>query len=43
MKHIKDTLKLLYTLEEYFEYNKTKQGKEIGVLINKLQKKLITN
>ena len=43
MKHLNDTLKLLYTLEEYFEYNKTKQGKEIGALINKLQKKLITN
>ncbi len=40
MEHISDTLNLLYTLEEYFEYNETQLGKEIGTLINKLQKEL---
>jgi len=28
----------LYTLEDYFEYDKTEQGKRLGVLINELQK-----
>jgi len=40
MKHLNDTLNLLYTLEEYFEYNETQRGYDIGVLINKLQKEL---
>lgn len=36
-EHLKETLDLLYTLEEYFEYNKTELGLRIGTLINKLQ------
>jgi len=40
MKHINETLNLLYTLEEIFEYDKTDLGTEIGTLINKLQKEL---
>lgn len=32
---------LLYKLEDYFDYDKTTWGKEIGELINKLQKQLI--
>ena len=40
MKHLSETLNLLYTLETYFEYDKTKLGFEIGTLINKLQKEL---
>jgi hypothetical protein len=34
---------LLYKLEDYFDYNKTDWGKEIGELINKLQKELLNN
>lgn len=34
---------LLYKLEDYFDYNKTDWGKEIGQLVNKLQKELINN
>lgn len=37
----KELFNLLYNLEEYFEYDKTKQGKNIGLLINKLQKELL--
>jgi len=37
---IKETLNLLYTLEDYFQYDETKKGVEIGTLINKLQKEL---
>ena len=37
---IKETLNLLYTLEEKFGYNETELGTEIGTLINKLQKEL---
>jgi hypothetical protein len=32
---------LLYSLEELFEYDKTEYGKEIGKLLNKLQKELL--
>ena len=28
----------LYILEDYFEYNKTEQGKRLGMLIDELQK-----
>jgi hypothetical protein len=37
---ITEVLNELYTLEEYFEYNKTTQGERIGSLINKLQNTL---
>lgn len=40
MNHLNETLNLLYTLENHFEYDKTKLGFEIGSLINKLQKEL---
>jgi len=40
MKHLSETLNLLYTLEEIFKYDETKLGTEIGTLINKLQKDL---
>ena len=33
---------LLYELEILFDYDKTKLGKEIGLMINKLQKELLT-
>ena len=32
---------LLYELEDYFEYNETNFGKEVGQLINKLQEELL--
>ena len=41
MKHLNETLNLLYKLEIYLEYDKTKLGIEIGTLINKLQKELM--
>ncbi len=34
---------LLYKLEDYFHYDETYFGKEIGGLINKLQKQLLNN
>jgi len=34
---INKVLKEFYILEEYFEYNKTIQGKRIGSLVNELQ------
>ena len=37
---IKETLTILYQIEEHLEYNKTELGKNLGVLIEKLQKKL---
>lgn len=33
---------ILYNLEDYLEYDKTKMGKELGLLINELQKCKIT-
>ena len=33
---------LLYRLEELFDYDKEELGKEIGLLINKLQEELLT-
>lgn len=33
----KELLDLLYTLEDKFEYNETKIGLRIGLLINELQ------
>jgi len=41
VKTKEELFNLLYNLEEYFEYDKTKQGKNIGLLINKLQKELL--
>jgi len=32
---------LLYQLEDYFEYNETDFGKELALLINKLQEELL--
>jgi len=40
MKHLNEVLDLLYKLEDYFQYDETKKGIEIGTLINKLQKEL---
>ena len=40
METIKETLNLLYALEEYFEYDETEIGNKVGTLINKLQKEL---
>jgi hypothetical protein len=36
-----EVLNLLYELEILHEYNETKTGLKIGLLINKLQKQLI--
>lgn len=33
---------LLYELEILFDYDETKLGKEIGLIINELQKELLT-
>ena len=33
---------ILYNLEDYLEYDKTKMGKELGLFINELQKCKIT-
>lgn len=42
-KQTKEQLfELLYKLEDYFDYDKSDWGKEIGELINKLQKQLLT-
>lgn len=32
---------LLYDLEDFFEYDETEQGKQVGELINKLQNELL--
>ena len=32
---------LLYKLEDFFKYDETNFGKEVGLLINKLQKELL--
>ena len=37
----KELFNTLYDLEIFLEYNKTKEGKRVGELINKLQKELI--
>ena len=34
---------LLYSLEEFFDYDETEFGKEIGELVNKLQTELLKN
>jgi hypothetical protein len=39
----KKLFNLLYSLEDLYEYDKTETGKEIGELINILQKELIKN
>lgn len=40
-KQTKEQLfELLYKLEDYFDYDESDWGKEIGELINKLQKQL---
>jgi hypothetical protein len=43
MKKITQTklFDLLYTLEDKFEYDETKMGLRIGLLINDLQKELL--
>lgn len=38
-----EVLNLLYELEILHEYNETETGLKIGLLINKLQKKLTNN
>ena len=37
---INKTLDLLYKVEDYLEYDKTKLGYEVGLFINELQKEL---
>jgi len=37
----KELFNTLYDLEIFFEYDKTKEGKRVGELINKLQKELL--
>ena len=37
----KELFDLLYKLEDYFDYDETDWGKEIGKLVNKLQNELI--
>jgi hypothetical protein len=32
---------LLYSLEDFFEYDETELGKQVGEIINKLQKELL--
>lgn len=32
---------LLYKLEDFFEYDETNFGKEVGLLLNKLQEELL--
>jgi|TARA_R100000479_G_scaffold36874_1_gene16314 hypothetical protein len=39
----KELFNLLYDLEIFLEYDKTKEGKKLGKFINKLQKELLTN
>ena len=34
---LNECLDLLYTLEDYFEYDETDMGLKIGLLINKIQ------
>jgi hypothetical protein len=38
-----ELFELLYKLEDYFDYDETDWGKEIGNLINKLQQELLNN
>ena len=40
MNNIKETLNILYKVEDYLEYGRTKLGKDVGELINKLQNEL---
>jgi|TARA_R110000803_G_scaffold47129_2_gene98539 hypothetical protein len=35
---LRKALNLFYELEEYFGYDNTKEGKDIGVLIDEIQK-----
>ena len=35
-----DTLRLLYLLEDRFEYDETKEGRDIGAIVDRMQKKL---
>lgn len=37
----KELFTLLHQLEDYFDYDETNWGKEIGELINELQKQLL--
>jgi len=37
----KELFDLLYSLEDKFEYDKTKMGLKIGLLLNTLQKELL--
>ena len=39
----KELFELLYKLEDYFDYDESDLGKEIGWLINKLQKEYLNN
>ena len=40
MNNIKETLNILYKVEDYLEYGRTELGKDVGELINKLQNEL---
>lgn len=42
-KQIKEIFKVLYDLEIFLEYGKTKEGKELGEFIDKLEKDIINN
>ena len=37
---LKETLKVLYELKIYFDFDETAKGRKIGLLINKLKKEL---
>lgn len=37
---LRETLTVLFDLEEYFHFDETQKGRKIGNLINKLQKEL---
>ena len=40
MNNIKETLNILYKVEDYLEYGRKELGKDVGELINKLQNEL---
>jgi hypothetical protein len=37
---LRETLTVLFDLEEYFNFDETQKGRKVGNLINKLQKEL---
>jgi len=42
-KQIKEIFTVLYDLEIFLEYGKTKEGKELGEFIHKLEKDIVNN